>query len=86
MQQRRVRVGSRLGLHARVVVILVGCAVQFRARVTVQRPSTGQRVDGRSILDLLLLAAGHGEELIVSAEGADAAALVAALCEIIEAP
>jgi phosphocarrier protein HPr len=84
--EERVRVGSRLGLHARVAVVLVSCAVRFRARITLLRPATGQRADGRSILDLLLLAAVHGEELILRAEGADAGALVAALREIIEAP
>jgi phosphocarrier protein len=85
IEQRSVRVGSPLGLHARVAVVIVGCTVRFRARVTLLRPGTGQRADGRSILDVLLLAAAHGEELILRAEGADAEGLLAALCEIIEA-
>ena len=55
IQQRSVRVGSRLGLQARVAVLIVGRAVRFRARVTLQRPGSGPRADGLSILDLLRL-------------------------------
>lgn len=61
---------------------LVDVASGFNAQI--QLIKGGQRVDAKSIMHLMLLAAGHGEELRVEAEGADAAAAVAAIRELFE--
>jgi phosphocarrier protein HPr len=58
-----------LGLHARAAARFVQVASQFESTVTV---SAGRRsMDGKSILGLLLLAAAHGTELSITADGRD---------------
>lgn len=65
------------GLHARAAARFVETAGRFDADVTVTKD--GQTVPGRSIMGLLLLVAGPGTRITVSAEGAEAAAALAAL-------
>ena len=73
---------NRLGLHARAAAKLVHTASSFASRITLARD--GDEVDGKSILGLLLLAAGKGTSLLVRAEGADEAAALAAIRELID--
>jgi phosphotransferase system HPr (HPr) family protein len=61
----------------------VHCANRFRARVTLTRG--GKSMDGKSILGILLLAASHGTQLTLAAEGEDEQQAVAALAELVEA-
>ena len=77
-------VASELGLHARPAGQFVALAGRFECEIEVGRDD--EWVDGRSILSLLSLAAGHGTRLRIRAEGADAEAAVAALGELIERP
>ena len=82
MVTRRVQVVNALGLHARAAARFVRLAGQFRSQIRVTR---GQRtMDGKSILGLLLLAAARGTEIQISADGADEADAVAALCALAE--
>ncbi len=74
-------VNSR-GLHARAAAKLVRLAATFTAEVTIERD--GARVPATSILGLMMLAAGRGAELAMEARGADAAAALAALVELVE--
>ena len=58
MVEREVTVINRLGLHARAAAKLVHTAGGFQSRVTVEKD--GEEVDAKSILGVLLLAAGQG--------------------------
>ena len=82
MTRRDLRIRNRLGLHARAAARFVHAANRFKARVTLTRGA--KSMDGKSILGILLLAASHGTQLTLSAEGEDEAEAVAALAELIE--
>jgi phosphocarrier protein len=73
---------NRLGLHARAAAKLVHTASSFGSRITLERD--GDEVDGKSILGLLLLAAGKGTSLLVRADGQDEGAALAAIRELID--
>ena len=82
MTRCAVTILNPLGLHARAAARFVHAASGFSCRVRVGRG--GREVDGKSIMGLLLLAAARGSEVIISAEGSDEEAAVAALCALIE--
>ena len=69
MTESEVQISNRLGLHARAAARFVHLANTFESRVTVAKDGT--RVDGKSILGLLTLAAARGTRLKLTAEGAD---------------
>ena len=70
MSEATVQVLNRLGLHARAAARFVHLANNFESRISVTKD--GARVDGKSILGLLTLAAAKGSKLQLSAEGEDA--------------
>ena len=61
---------NRLGLHARPSAMFVKTASRFRAEIWVEKD--GERVNGKSIMGLMMLAAGQGSKLHVLCEGPDA--------------
>ena len=69
MIERETEIVNRLGLHARAAAKLVHTAGAYQARVTVAKD--GEEVDAKSILGVLLLAAGQGSCVTVRCEGAD---------------
>ena len=71
MIRRLLRVENELGLHARAAASLVKLTAQFESDIKLSRRSNDQKVDGKSILGILLLAAAKGTELEVSVEGID---------------
>ncbi|MFN8644505.1 MAG: HPr family phosphocarrier protein [Candidatus Binatia bacterium] len=75
-----IAIGNRLGLHARAARLLVEAVRGFDAEVTLRRDD--QTVNAKSILEILMLAAGPGTVLEVVAEGPDAEAAVAAVCAL----
>jgi len=77
-----VTICNQLGMHARAAARFVHVASAFDARVRVARAS--RVVDGKSIMGVLLLAAARGCEITISVEGADEAAAVQALCQLVE--
>ncbi|MGI9525205.1 MAG: HPr family phosphocarrier protein [Hyphomicrobiaceae bacterium] len=79
--QALVTVRNRKGLHARASAKFVRCAEQFSADISVTRDD--QTVGGRSIMGLLMLAAGPGVTLLIAAEGHDAEAALAALLALV---
>lgn len=82
MVSREVTVRNHLGIHARAAARFVHTASGFQSRVRVGR---GHRVmDGKSIMGVLLLAAGCGSLVTISAEGADEAEALEALCQLVE--
>ncbi len=80
MVERRVTITNRLGLHARAAAQLVQLANGFQSVLRLERVDGGATADAKSILSVLMLAASRGTELRATAEGADEAEALAALC------
>ena len=72
---------NRLGLHARPSAQFVKLCSRFRCDVWVEKD--GEQVNGKSIMGLMMLAAGQGSKLHISCEGADADAALVALEKLI---
>lgn len=72
---------NRLGLHARPSAMFVKTASRFKCEVWVEKD--GERVNGKSIMGLMMLAAGQGSKLLVSCEGSDGDKALAEIEEII---
>jgi phosphocarrier protein len=81
--RRTVEIINKRGLHARASAKFVKLAADFDAEITVTRD--GQSVDARSIMGLMMLGAGPGAVLELSAEGGEAEAALDALGELIAA-
>lgn len=69
--RRSVVVKSEHGLHIRPCTVLAQAAMKFQSRIRLSKP--GVQVDGKSILDLMTLAAGPGAVLDLEVDGPDAA-------------
>jgi phosphocarrier protein len=76
-----VEILNERGLHARASAKFVKLASEFDAEVTVSRDD--QSVDARSIMGLMMLAAGPGSVIVISAHGPEAAAAVHALADLV---
>ena len=72
---------NQRGLHARAAARFVKLAFEFQAEITVRK--NGTNVSGRSIMGLMMLAAGPGTEIELQATGSDAARAVDALAALI---
>jgi phosphotransferase system HPr (HPr) family protein len=83
MEERKVTICNRLGLHARAAARLVSRAAQFNSEVEVLREDTGTRADGKSILSVLLLAASIGTCLIIRTQGEDEQRAADSLVELV---
>lgn len=81
--REQVELTNSFGLHLRAAARFVQLSQQFRASVRVS--CDGRAADGRSVLDLMTLAAERGAVLELEAVGPDAGEAVAALCALIEA-
>ena len=73
---------NQRGLHARAAAKFVQLAGGFESEINVTRG--GQSVSGSSIMGLMMLAAGPGTEIQLSATGGDAKAALDAICALIE--
>jgi phosphocarrier protein HPr len=82
MTERRVVVGSRVGLHARPAALFVQTAGRVGVRVTIAKPG-GEPVDARSILSVLALDARAGDEVVLTAEGEGAEAALDELAALV---
>ena len=80
---RTVEIVNKRGLHARASAKFVKAAAAFDAEVRVSKD--GQTVDARSIMGLMMLAAGPGSSIDIEAEGAEAEAAVTALEALVTA-
>ena len=81
MSEIEVMITNRLGLHARAAARFVHVANKFKSRISVVKE--GSKVDGKSILGLLTLAAKKGTRLKLSANGDDADQALAELSELV---
>jgi phosphocarrier protein len=79
---RDFRVTNQLGIHARPAAQLVRIANRFSCDIFVERD--GQKVNGKSIIGLMMLAAGPGSKLTIHAQGQDASQAIAELETLIE--
>jgi phosphocarrier protein len=80
---RTVEIVNERGLHARASAKFVKLAAGFDAEVRVSKD--GQSVDARSIMGLMMLAAGIGSFIEIVAEGSEADQAVAALAALVSA-
>lgn len=78
---RELAIINKRGLHARASAKFVQLVERFNADVTVTR--NGETVGGTSIMGLMMLSAGPGTSVVVSAKGDDAAAAIAAIAELV---
>lgn len=69
MIERDVEIVNRLGLHARAAAKLVNAAGKYESSVALIKD--GDEVDGKSILGVLMLAAGQGHKVTVRCQGVD---------------
>ena len=67
---KELLVSNKLGIHARPAAMFVKIANRFHCNIFVEKD--GERVNGKSIMGLMMLAAGPGSKLTVHAEGHDA--------------
>lgn len=81
MIQTQVTIVNKLGLHARAAAKLVACASAFSSDIRAGRD--GQMVDAKSIMSVMMLAAGKGTVLDLHIEGADEDAALNALQTLI---
>ena len=79
--RRTVEIVNERGLHARASAKFVKLASTFDAEVSVSRD--GSTVDARSIMGLMMLAAGIGSTIEITAEGEEAEAALEALCALV---
>ena len=77
-----VKIKNNLGLHARPSAVFVQAASRFQADITIEK--NGDIVNGKSILGLLMLAAGNGSIIKISASGTDAQYAVDSLVRLVE--
>jgi len=83
-QRGTVVVVNPNGLHMRPAMAFVRTAQQFTATVTVRRGTDA--VNGKSLIELMMLAAEPGTELTVEVSGTDAASALPALMELLASP
>ena len=82
MTTRECVIRNRLGLHARAAAKFVHLATRFSSHIRVSRE--GKTMDGKSIMGILLLAAGAGMCIVITAEGSDETGAVDALCHLVD--
>lgn len=79
--KKKIIVKNKQGLHARPAALFVQIANKFDAQITVRRDK--ERVNGKSIMGILMLGAEKGSEIIIEAEGEDASVAILELEKII---
>ncbi len=69
MKKKELLIENKLGLHARAAAQIVKCASAFSSKVTLVKD--GLEVDGKSIMGIMMLAAGKGSTIMLHANGDD---------------
>jgi phosphocarrier protein len=81
MPSLSTQIVNKLGLHARAAAKLTHTASGFQCEIWLSR--SGRRVNAKSIMGVMMLAAGQGTSVLLEAEGADADAALKALVQLI---
>jgi phosphotransferase system HPr (HPr) family protein len=84
MQTLNIVIAHRSGLHARPVARFFQTAIKFHSKITVRNPKNSKSVDGKSVVKLLTLGVEKGEEIVITTDGVDEVAALAALKDLIE--
>jgi phosphocarrier protein HPr len=85
MASREIIVSNSLGLHARPAMQFVDLANQFASKVTVYKGGPEPAVaDGKSVMQMIILAATQGTPIRIEAEGDDAEQAAAGLADLFE--
>ncbi len=83
MIKRQIEIINKLGLHARAAAKFVTLAAQYQSNI--QLVGNGRKVNGKSIMGVMMLAAGQGTSLDLVADGSDENAAMDALEELVKA-
>ena len=81
MQQQEAEIINKLGLHARASAKLTQLAGQFQCAIWLTR--NGKRVNAKSIMGVMMLAAAKGSKVMIETDGADEAAAMTAITGLI---
>jgi phosphocarrier protein HPr len=81
--EKEMTIVNRLGMHARPAAMFVRIASRYRCEIWVEKD--GEEINGKSIMGLMMLAAGQGSKLRVRCEGPDAKEALQELEELIAA-
>jgi phosphocarrier protein len=81
MLRREVEITNKLGLHARASARLTQVAGQFASGVWISR--NGRRVNAKSIMGVMMLAAAKGSTVVVETDGPDEEAAMAAITALV---
>ena len=79
--EKEITIVNRLGMHARPAAMFVRIASRYRSEVWVEKE--GEQINGKSIMGLMMLAAGQGSKLSIRCEGHDADKALVELEELI---
>nr|KXH70642.1 MAG: hypothetical protein AM324_00925 [Candidatus Thorarchaeota archaeon SMTZ1-83] len=82
MVEADVKITNRLGIHARPATLLVKAAQKFKSRITLLKDD--MEVDGKSIMDIMILAAEPDTTITIRADGEDEDEALGALKKIVE--
>jgi|TARA_B100000809_G_scaffold259063_1_gene303348 phosphocarrier protein len=82
MIEKKVTVNNELGIHARPATLLVQAASRFEADIFLTKGDVS-RINGKSIMGVMMLAAELGAEVLVETEGTDAQAALDAVAELL---
>ncbi|MFH2037302.1 MAG: HPr family phosphocarrier protein [Candidatus Zixiibacteriota bacterium] len=83
MTQHKAKIINRLGMHARPSAMFVTHASKFKSEIFVEKIGYNIKVNGKSIMGVMMLAAAKGEELLIYAEGEDEKDAAKALAKLV---
>jgi phosphocarrier protein len=81
MQQRETEIINKLGLHARAAAKLTQLAAKYQCEVSLAR--NGRKVNAKSIMGVMMLAAGKGSRVVLETDGPDEAEAMDAIVALI---
>ena len=84
MYTRTVMIQNRTGLHARPASEFVALAAQFQSKITIRPVNEEDDINAKSIMLLLAMGLGQGDEVVITAKGEDETAAVDALAALVE--
>jgi phosphocarrier protein len=79
---KELTITNKLGIHARPAAVFVKTANRFTAEIFVEKD--GEKINGKSIMGLMMLAAGPGSKLILHVRGVDAQAAITELEALVQ--
>jgi phosphocarrier protein HPr len=81
MQQREIEIVNKLGLHARASAKLTQLAAKYQCEVSLAR--NGRKVNAKSIMGVMMLAAGKGSRIVLETDGPDESEAMDAIAVLI---